>query len=61
MIVQIEYKGLNGNQSVIHDIDCSDTEVCEISGHPMPTNEHKKWYVVFDNIDQLPMYEIVQE
>lgn len=62
MIVKVKYKGLAGDQNKIIDVECSDTELCEISGHPEPINDHEKWCVVFENIEKLShLYEIVGE
>lgn len=59
MIVQIKYKGVHGDQNIIHDIECDDVETCPNSGEPLPINDDAKMEVIFDNIDAFPNHEFV--
>lgn len=60
MIKQIKYTPIIGGEKVTHDVECSDTETCEISGEPLPIGDDSNWEVVFDNIEKLSnMYEIL--
>ena len=56
MIVVLEYTNKNG-QKKLHNIECSDTEDL-FNGKPKPIEN--KWLGVFDVIDELPNYRLLE-